>query len=401
MENFSGWISRAFNLAILNRNRYNWVDYLRGVVILLVVYHHTYLGIQRSGIHVPASVADANMVFFSFRMPLFFIISGIFTSRNLLTKPVGELVWAKYDKIFYPYLIWAFLQVTLQIIMSRFTNAERDLSDYLYIFYQPRMLDQFWYLPALFNATMVFIWVKTRLKPSAAVHLLIGLALYFSSPFLNGISMISDWMRFYLFFVIGDLLSDVIFRKSVQQQLKRPLVLLVCLPVFIAAQVYYLHNNVGSRMMELTPLNSFRADPNHYMIYEVIFLIIALIGCSTLIILSFLLEQWKKLSFLRVLGFHSLYIYITHIIIVGFVRFLLTNILHVYSVGVILFTGILFGVTLPIMFYNLLGRGPLWFLFSSRRKRKELLPVRVNETSLEPLPAITPSSPEPKISSTT
>ncbi|MGZ3959528.1 MAG: acyltransferase family protein, partial [Flavisolibacter sp.] len=219
--------------------------------------------------------------------------------------------------------------------------------------------------------------------------------------FLNGISMISDWMRFYLFFVIGDLLSDVIFRKSVQQQLKRPLVLLVCLPVFIAAQVYYLHNNVGSRMMELTPLNSFRADPNHYMIYEVIFLIIALIGCSTLIILSFLLEQWKKLSFLRVLGFHSLYIYITHIIIVGFVRFLLTNILHVYSVGVILFTGILFGVTLPIMFYNLLGRGPLWFLFSSRRKRKELLPVRVNETSLEPLPAITPSSPEPKISSTT
>lgn len=400
MENFREWISNAFNLTILNRNRYNWVDYLRGVVILLVVYHHTYLGIQRSGIHVPTSVADANMVFFSFRMPLFFIISGIFTSRNLLVKPVNELVWVKYDKIFYPYLIWAFLQVTLQIILSKFTNSERNFSDYLYILYQPRMLDQFWYLPALFNATMVFIFIKTKLKPSAGVHLLIGLALYFTSPFLNGISMISDWMRFYLFFVIGDLISDFIFRKAVQDQLKKPVVILLSLPIFIAAQVFYLKDNVGSKMMELTPLNSFKGDPNHYILYEITFLIIALIGCSTLIIISFLLEKWKKLSFLRVLGYHSLYIYITHVIIVGFVRFFLTNIFHIYSVGLILFTGILFGVTIPIMFYNILGRGPLWFLFSTRKKKYTPLPVLVKEPSIEPLPAVKQPARKPNISST-
>src|SRR5215210_2136145 len=99
MKNIKGWISRAFNLPILDRKRYHWVDYLRGVVILLVVYHHTYIGIQRSGIDVPASIADANMVFYSFRMPLFFIISGIFISRSLVSKSIKELIGIKFEKI--------------------------------------------------------------------------------------------------------------------------------------------------------------------------------------------------------------------------------------------------------------------------------------------------------------
>ena len=393
MKNIRAWISDAFNLPILQRNRYNWVDYLRGIVILLVVYHHTYLGIQRSGMDVPSSVSDANMVFYSFRMPLFFIVSGIFTSLSLGKKSLRELIWTKYDKIFYPYLIWSFLQLTLQIILSNFTNAERDYSDYLFILYQPRKLDQFWYLPALFNATMVFLFFKTKVKPKAAFHLLIGLGFYFLSPFLNSISMISDWMRFYVFFVIGDLISGIIFRPTVQNKLKSLVTFLLFLPLFIVAQVYYLHNNVGTRIMEMTPLNSFNADHTLYLLYEVNFLFIAFIGCVTLTILAFVLERWNKLSFLRVLGYHSLYIYITHIIVVGFSRFLLTRVFGVTDITIILLTGIAFGVTVPIVFYNLLGRRTLWFLFSSKRKNtatsvvpapERLEPIPVKHTSIEP-----------------
>lgn len=153
-------------------------------------------------------------------------------------------------------------------------------------------------------------------------------------------------------------------------------------------------------MMEMTPINSFNADRSLYVLYEFNFLVIALIGCSTLIMFSFLLEKWNKLSFLRVLGYHSLYIYITHIIVVGFIRFLLTNVFHIYSVGVILATGIFFGVTIPIMFYNLLGRGPLWFLFSSRRRKKVRVTALVKEPVMEPLPAVQKTSIEPNISST-
>jgi fucose 4-O-acetylase-like acetyltransferase len=369
MKNLKEWISKAFNSPILEQKRYSWVDYLRGVVILLVVYHHAYLGIQRSGVPMPDSVEDANMIFYSFRMPLFFIVSGIFTSFSLTRQSIKSLVWIKYDKILYPYFIWSFLQITLQIFLSNFTNSDRGIHDYLYILYQPKRLDQFWYLPALFNATMVFIFFKTKVKPKIKTHLLIGLALYLAAPFLNDISMMSNWMRFYLFFVIGDAVSEIVFRKSVQRQLKKPLTFLIFLPIFVIVQIVYLHNNVGVKAMETT-IATFQGDYNLYMLNEVNFLFTSLIGCTTLIILAFLLERWNRLSFLRILGYHSLYIYIAHVIVVGFIRFLFTQVFHINDYLIILITAITSGVTIPIIFYNLLGKTYLWFLFSSRKKAK-------------------------------
>ena len=388
MKNFKEWIWKAFNISILKRNRYNWVDYLRGIVILLVVYHHTYLGIERSGIEVPESVGDANMVFYSFRMPLFFIISGIFTSITLSVKPINKLIWSKYDKILYPYFIWAFLQITLQIILSNFTNSERDFGDYLYILYQPKQLDQFWYLPALFNSTLVFILIKTKLNPKFSVDLMIGLVLYFAAPFLNDISMMSNWMRFYLFFVLGDKVSNHIFRQSVQEQLKRPLTILLFIPLFIVAQIFYLDNNVGAKAMEST-IQTFEGDYNLYLLNEVNFLFTSLIGCTTLIIISFLLEKWGKLSFLRVLGYHSLYIYITHVIVVGFTRALLVRVFHIDNYLVILLVAIAFGVVLPVIFYNLAGKNYLWFLFTSRRKDKQAVVYTQSTKPVEKLAAQT------------
>jgi fucose 4-O-acetylase-like acetyltransferase len=385
MENTKNSISKAFNLTLLQRNRYNWVDYLRGVVILLVVYHHAYIGIERSGIDMPATIADANMVFYSFRMPLFFIISGVFTSLSLGSKPVNELIGVKFDKLFYPYMVWAFLQVSLQIILSNFTNSERGFHDYLYILYQPRQLDQFWYLPALFNATLVYIFLKSKLKLSTGINLLLGLVFYLVAPFLNQVSMISDWMRFYLFFAIGgEFISAFIFKPAVQQQLKKPITFLLLLPFFIVAQLHYLHNNVGKRVMEVNPMSSFMVDRNHYLVYEINFLLIAFVGCATLIALSFLLEKWNKLSFLRVLGYHSLYIYITHVIIVGFVRFLFAYVFHYNNPLAILLTGITFGVTIPIIFYNLWGKTTLAFLFTS--KRPNPLPLQPKLQSIETIP---------------
>ncbi|HWJ25275.1 MAG TPA: hypothetical protein VNS32_01965, partial [Flavisolibacter sp.] len=53
------WISKSFNSSILEKKRHIWVDYLRGIVIILVVYHHAFLGTERSGIAVPKSIGDA------------------------------------------------------------------------------------------------------------------------------------------------------------------------------------------------------------------------------------------------------------------------------------------------------------------------------------------------------
>jgi len=162
------FFAKAFNLSILEKKRMAWVDYLRGLAIILVVYRHILIGLQRSNLDVPSALVTANMIFFSFRMPLFFILSGIFINGSIARRPLKQLIWIKFENLLYPYLVWSFIQVTLQIFLNKYTNSDRTFWDYTYIFYQPRGLDQFWYLPALFNTTVIYLLIKVKLKPVAS-----------------------------------------------------------------------------------------------------------------------------------------------------------------------------------------------------------------------------------------
>ncbi|MGZ3905099.1 MAG: acyltransferase family protein [Bacteroidia bacterium] len=391
MTTVRSWISEAFNSSIIDKKRHVWVDYLRGVVIILVVYHHAFLGLLKSGISVPRSIVDANMAAYSFRMPLFFIFSGIFTGLSLSYKSVNAIIKSKFSLLLYPYVIWSAIQITLQIIFADYTNAGGAFKDYLYIFYQPKQLAHFWYLPALFNATIAFVLIKTKLKPGTVTHLLLGITLFLLAPFVNSISMMSNWMRFYIFLVIGDSISVYVLRKDIQQKLKNPLYFLSVIPFFVAAQLYYF-NVIGARSLE-NDSASFNINYLAFIFKELSFLAISLVGCTTFIFLAFLMEKWNRAKWLRVVGYHSLYIYIMHVIIVGFARAILIKLLGVDNYLVILVSLIFFGVTIPIAFYNLVGKRYLWFLFSTKRdvsarqpERKEPS-VRTPDLRIPPVPS--------------
>lgn len=365
--NIQHWFSKAFHLPLLQNNRLQWVDYLKGIAIILIVYRHVLIGIERHQISVPEAFVDANMIFYSFRMPLFFILAGLFISKSVAKRGLNSLLWNKFELLLYPYLIWAFLQITLQILLSGFTNSDRTLIDYTYIIYQPRGLDQFWYLPALFNTTVVYLLVKTKLKAPIWAQLLLGLSFYFLSPYFQAISMISDWMSFYLFFALGDAISRLFFEPRFQNFLKDPLSLLLVLPLFIALQFYYLEYIVNNN--PATPEgHSSRLNYLSHATDQLKFLFIALVGCFSMFILAFRLQSLNILSFLRVVGFHSLYIYVMHVIITAFIRFLMILFIGVHNPLTLLFTCIAFGVVLPIVFYNLLIKNNVfWFLFTYRK----------------------------------
>ncbi|HUB61232.1 MAG TPA: acyltransferase [Puia sp.] len=347
------WFGRAFNTSVLRKSRLAWVDYLRGIAILLVVYRHVLLGIQNSGMSLPAAWLNANIMFFSFRMPLFFILSGIFISGTLAKKSLGRVIYSKFELLLYPYLIWAAIQITIQLFASQWTNAQRTPKDYLYILYQPKELDQFWYLPALFNSTLVYLLTKTKLKLRSWMQLALGLGLFFLSPFCRRVSMMSDWMEFYIFFAIGDTFSTYFFHSRFQAFLKNRYTLFLLLPFFIATQFYYLH----------LYLNSPGNDVNLGL-----FLPIALFGCLTMCALAYRLENWDILRFLRILGYHSLYIYVMHVIVAACVRIILTKIFGIHQPIVLLFIGIAFAATIPVMIYNLfIFEKPLFFLFTLHR----------------------------------
>lgn len=368
-KSFRHWVSVAFNEQVIEKKRHLWVDCLRGIVIILVVYHHAFLGMVKNGVSVPQSIMDANMAAYSFRMPLFFIFSGIFTGLTLGSKSLNKIVWSKFNLLLYPYFIWSIIQITLQIVFSDYTHSDGTYKDYLYILYQPKRLAHFWYLPALFNATIVFVLIRSKLKIKPGYHLLLGVLFFLLAPFINSISMMSNWMRFYIFLVIGDSLSYFILRKEIQQQLKKPVYLLSFIPIFVIAQFYYF-NVIGVRSLE-NDSATFGINYVSYFFREVGFLMISLIGCTTFVLLSFLMEKRNNWKWLRIVGFHSLYIYILHVIVVGFARIIFLKFFGIDNYLVLLITAILFGVTIPIIFYNLLGKKYLWFLFSTERDIKE------------------------------
>lgn len=383
--NIRHFAQKAFNTSVLKKKRLEWVDYLKGIAILLVVYRHVLIGIERGHIYIPTALVDANMIFYSFRMPLFFILSGIFISRSLAKRPVKNLVENKFELLLYPYLVWTFIQVTLQIALSKITNSDRTLIDYTYILYQPRNLDQFWYLPALFNTTVIYVLLKTKLKLKTWMQLAIGTLFYFMSYYFQQISMLSDWMEFYLFFAIGDATAKLFFKESTQRFLRNKWALALVIPVFVVTQLHYLHHDIGIEVLPQSNSHSSRLNLFKHITEQIDFLWVAGVGCFSMIVLAFRLAAWNVFSFLRVIGYHSLQIYVMHVIVTAFVRLSLIILFHIHDAPLLLTICITAGVIAPVAFYNLaIKDGFAWFLFSYKHKK----PVSQPAPAPEPMPEV-------------
>lgn len=351
---FKELLHTSFNLSYLENERYKWVDYLRGIAILLVVYRHVLIGIERAGLYVPSGLVTANMIFYSFRMPLFFILSGMFIGSSLRKTSINQILYKKFEVILYPYFVWCFLQVTLQILLSSYTNATRTWIDYTYIFYHPRQLDQFWYLPALFNVTLLYILTKRFFKLSSLSQLLLGIILYYMSRTFNQVSIVSDCMEFYLFFAVGDVFSKFLLSDRLRYFLCKWYVVISIIPVFFVIQKYYISY----------PESYFLAD----FLGRTEFIFISLFGCFAMLMLAINIQNFSFLSFLRIIGVHSLYIYVMHVFVAAFVRVVLVKLFHVTDAGILLPAGIVLSIVVCIVFYNLvIKRGPLWFLFQFKK----------------------------------
>jgi fucose 4-O-acetylase-like acetyltransferase len=325
-----------------NRNRLLWVDYAKGIAIILVVYRHILIGIERAGLPVDAWLKIANEVVYSFRMPLFFILSGIFISRTIDKYAGAAFVWLKTKTILYPYLVWGVIQISIQIILSNYTNANRGWIDYTYLITNPRAIDQLWYLLALFNCTLLFFLLKHVFKLKNVHLAVIAVALYALSEPMAEISLVHDLFYYFIFLVLGHLCRLAFTQENYQQHFKSPTKLLLALPIAFATQWYWL---------------------DHQTMHVFLFLPIALIGCYVVYSLSFILADHAWLPGLIHIGKHSLQIYLMHLLVVSMCRMVMVNILHIESVILILLTGWILGIAIPIGVYTVLKRTPFIVLF--------------------------------------
>jgi fucose 4-O-acetylase-like acetyltransferase len=351
---------------ILARDRHAWVDYARGICIILVCYRHAYEGLTNAEALNAANyplLKYLNVFFFSFRMPLFFIVSGIFVGLSLQKKGLLNFVGDRFRYIFYPCIIWGVIQITLQLVFTDYVNAEREPIDYLYLLIAPREIEQFWYLNALFTVSVLYAFMKIKAKLNAWQQLGLGLVLYSVAALCTinekNIGFLGDMFFFYPFFAMGDCISHLVTNPKKHPFISSRRMFALMIPVFFASQYFFTSINLEHG-------NDYYVQ--HFM--PALYALIALAGCIFVLNVSFLLQEWNIAKFLRVIGYHSLYIYVMHLMVIAAFRAFYLKVLHGENLPLFMTVAVASGIFIPIMFFNIAERTGLGWLFELRKKKK-------------------------------
>ncbi len=358
-----------FNSEGATRSRMPWVDYTKGIAIILVIYRHVWFGLTRDRLDTfhYLYLKHANDIVYSFRMPLFFILSGIFVGKSLARRTRGEFVLNKFNTLLYPYLVWAFIQVTLQIMFTKFTNSHRSPMDYLDIVIQPRVLDQLWYLISLFDVALLYMVFKSIFRLNTRWQLLLGLAFYYLATLVQNYSLFHDALYYYFFYAVGDHISLYVLKPGQEKKFASFSLFAVLLPFFVVTQLFFLNHPADFKSDELQEYVTASSIGFYFL-----FVVITLVGCAFLANIAFILQRFGIMRWFRVVGYHSLYIYVIHLSLIFLVRIVVTRIFGFTYVPVLLFGSILIGVVLSIMIYNFILRMGGWFLFTWDPDKKKM-----------------------------
>ena len=340
-------------------SRQQWLDYDKGISIILVSFRHCYESLVNSGLNVDSYpfLEYINVFLFGFRMPLFFIASGIFFSSSLAKRGLRAYSKVRMQNILYPMLMWGSIQLTLQLLFSTYTNVVYGPEEYISLLLDPRRTGQFWYLNALFFVGVLYAFMKVKFRLKATAHLCLGFLMYFSLAQLRkqnidlGFGM--DIMQYYLFFGIGDSLSVLFKSERYQKILNSFKLLFVLVPVFIIVQYQFAKIN-------LTFDNNYHVEHN----MPVFFLLVAIVGCVLSLNISFILAGMKKAQFLHVIGYHSIYIFCMQVVIMGGLRVFLIKVLMITHVPLLMLLLLVSGLIFPILAYKLFVRNGMQWLFT-------------------------------------
>ncbi|MDQ2753740.1 MAG: acyltransferase, partial [Bacteroidota bacterium] len=107
---------------VLSEKRWLWIDYDKGISIILVGYGHC---LSILGGHVPdlnnyVAFNYVGSFLFGFRMPLFFIVSGLLVGKSLHKKGLSNYIINRANNILFPLLVWGIIEISIQLFAARY-----------------------------------------------------------------------------------------------------------------------------------------------------------------------------------------------------------------------------------------------------------------------------------------
>lgn len=304
-------------------NRVSWIDYAKGIGIILVVYGHVLRGINSAQMGLSKDFFDiSDKIVYGFHMPLFFFLSGLFAEKWLKKGFLDGMI-QKTKTLICPYLVWCIIQGSIMIVLSSYTNSRVSWNSIPKIVYQP--IEQFWFLYVLFLIFLLYYVIRKILN--IRLLLMVSLVTYIFGQFFN-FWLIDNVVVNLFFFSLGVLFMEY------QIKLEKISTLTSSLLVFLLLNYIYVDFTF------------------HAMSLVIMQLFIALSGILFIISLSMVFAKINKLTFLKYLGSFSMTIYLVHILAGSGFRIILLKISHVNSVYIHIVGGVIAGILLPIIFYK-------------------------------------------------
>ncbi|MBO9447286.1 acyltransferase family protein [Ruegeria sp. R14_0] len=307
--------------------RLDWVDAVKGLTIILVVLHHAVAGF-RFDPNLPVWVADLTRALDPVRMPLFFLVAGLF-AKKALDGPADAFIRGKVVYFLYFYVLWSLIIFLFRFSLNPITNSVTYWWEIFLILWDP--LPTIWFLYAL-----MLSFVILRLLRSVPPVYIVGVAAIIQAQFLLGVwpegVVIADKLaKLFVYFVIGVYASEWIRSRA---STARPLVVALCAAGFGVLAVL-----AASWDLQKIPI---------------VFFSLSALSAAAIIGAIVLVSNAGRAHWLVVVGSYSLYIYLTHFLPVAGTRIILTKIVGVTEPLLVIPICVIVAVVFGIAFCRIL-----------------------------------------------
>ncbi|MEO6014663.1 MAG: acyltransferase family protein [Devosia sp.] len=285
-------------------NRLSWVDSAKGMSTILVVMMYSVFNVGQDAqgvglFHYVIGFATP------FRMPEFFLISGLFLGQ-VLARPWRAYADRRVVHYLYFYALWAVIHIVLKIgIMS--ADPAAAATDLLWAIVEPYGVLWFIYLLAAFSLTAKLFH---ELRASRWVVLAFAAALQIAAIH-TGSYLVDQFCAYFVYFYAGALFAPWIFRL-VDQAMAHKVVAVGLLALYA----------VVNAALVFSP--GYAVLPDHiqmgYAALPGVHLILALVGSVALCVTAALLSQVTAFGWLRWLGERSLVVYLVFVLPMSFAR---------------------------------------------------------------------------------
>lgn len=303
--------------------RVDWIDYAKGICIVMVVMMHSVLGVELAAgetgfMHVLVAFAKP------FRMPDFFMISGLFLPL-VIDRDWRTYLDRKVVHFAYFYVVWVTIQFGFKAPAFAAETSWRDVG----LFYLESFIEPFGTLWFIYLLPIFFIVTKlTRKFPPLAIWL-VAAALE-TARVATGWTSIDEFCARFVYFYSGYLFAPYVFALSDRAR-SRP-------TLAFAALASWALVNAG--------LVAFGASE-----WKIVSLVLGFAGACAIITVGTLLARAHWCNVLRFCGEHSIVIYLAFFLPMAATRTLLLRTGIIADIGT---------VSLIVTIVGVLGSLTIW-----------------------------------------